>query len=276
MINQIISWIQESTINKWIAILCSCFLFQSFVETLGWLTNLPFEELLFNFFGLQNNFSWKIHSLLTYAFLHNGFFHFLFNVFTFYFSAYLLHTFWRGNQIIRLFLAGILFGGISSLIASTLMQKPVIIVGASAGIFSILFAATRFSPRMSIYLFGVIKVPLWLISLSLTLISVTGLNGSNFGGEWAHLGGGLLGFLIAKNPESLNLKNHKKKISSPLKLKKLFRKKSFNSLSIDEKEMDSAIERSKYLNEILDKINDNGYENLNKKEKVFLEKYGEK
>ncbi len=40
--------------------------------------------------------------------------------------------------------------------------------------------------------------------------------------------------------------------------------------------MDSAIDRSKYLNEILDKINDNGYENLNKKEKVFLEKYGEK
>jgi hypothetical protein len=59
-------------------------------------------------------------------------------------------------------------------------------------------------------------------------------------------------------------------------MKKLFRKKSFNSLSIDEKEMDSAIDRSKYLNEILDKINDNGYENLNKKEKVFLEKYGEK
>ena len=276
MINQIISWIQESAINKWIAILCICFLFQSFVEIIGWMTNLPFEELLFNFFGLQNTFSWKIHSLLTYAFLHNGFFHFLFNVFIFYFSANLLHTFWRGNQIIRLFLAGILFGGTSCLIATSLMEKPIIIVGASAGIFSILFAATRFSPKMTVYLFGVFRVPLWLISLSLILISVTGLNGSNFGGEWAHLGGALFGLLIAKNPELLNLKKYKNNISAPLKLKKLLRKKSFTRSSVDQKKMELSIERSTYLNEILDKINESGYENLDQKEKMFLEKYGEK
>ncbi|CAI8329605.1 MAG: Uncharacterised protein [Owenweeksia sp. TMED14] len=262
MTRQLINWLKASVINKWIGILSLCFLFQTILEIIGWILNIPFEQGLINFFALKNELNWKIHSLLTYGFLHNGLFHFIFNLFMLHFSAQILQTFWRPKQVIRLFLLGIISGGFSFLFGTLILGKTGAIVGSSAGIFAILFAAARFSPNMSIYLFGIFPMPLWLISTGLLLVSITGLNGSNFGGELAHLGGSILGLIIAKRPDFFN--------------KRKFYLKRNRSMQIDRSNSETESDRTKYLNSILDKVGSVGYEKLNEKEKAFLKRYGEK
>lgn len=266
MLEQFRSWLKESIINKWIGILTICFGIQSLLEVVGWLFNMPFEQGILNLFGLKNELSWKIHSLFTYGLIHNGFFHFIFNVLTLFFSAQILQTFWRPKQVVHLFIFGIISGGIHFMIGTMLLGKSSIVVGASAGVFSLLFAATRFSPNMSVYLFGIFRMPLWIISSGLLLLSIAGLNGSNSGGEWAHIGGGVLGLLLAKRPDFVYELNSI--------VKSIFKTKS--KIYIDRKEPENTIDRARHLDMILDKIGKVGYEKLNAKEKMFLKKYGEK
>ena len=266
MVDQLRNWLKESIINKWIGILTFCFGIQSILEVVGWSLNIPFEQGILNLFGLKNELSWKIHSLFTYGFIHNGFFHFIFNVFTLFFSAQMLQTFWRPKQVIHLFIFGIISGGIHFLLGTILISEPSLVVGASAGVFSLLFAATRFSPNMPVYLFGIFRIPLWLISAGLLLLSISGLNSSNSGGEWAHIGGGILGLILAKRPDFVNELN--------LSIKSIFKTKS--KIYIDRNEPETSFDRAQHLDMILDKIGKVGYEKLTAKEKTFLKKYGEK
>lgn len=266
MIEQLRGWLKGSIINKWIGILTLCYTIQSLLEVLGWSLNIPFEQGILNLFGLKNELSWKIHSLFTYGLIHNGFFHFIFNILTLYFSAQILQTFWRPNQVIHLFIFGIISGGIHFMTGTMLIGDSGIVVGASAGVFALLFAATRYSPNMPVYIFGFFRIPLWIISSGLLLLSIAGLNGSNSGGEWAHIGGGILGLLLAKRPDFLYNLN--------FSVISIFKTKS--KIYIDRNPPENMNDRAKHLNMILDKIGKVGYEKLNAKEKIFLKKYSEK
>jgi membrane associated rhomboid family serine protease len=80
------------------------------------------------------------------------------------------------------------------------------LVGASGGIFGLLVAASVIAPDVELFYYFVpvtIRMAA-ILGMLLAAYAVFGFNQFNAGGEAAHLGGGVLGFLLMKNQHWLN------------------------------------------------------------------------
>jgi len=143
--------------------------------------------------------SWTV---LTYAFVHEGFFHILFNMLNLYWFGSLIREYLGDRKLVSLYILGALAGALFFALAYNLLpvfqaSRP-ILYGASASVMAIVVGAATLLPD---YTFGLIligPVRIKYIAAALLLISVSGLSGDNSGGQIAHLGGALLGFLFIK------------------------------------------------------------------------------
>jgi len=254
-------WTQESQVHKWVALLVACFAVQTALEVLGWLTDVNLEGALLSYVALPAWGQWNMGpfwTLLSYGLLHYGFMHLVLNSVMLYFAGHMLKTFWTDQQVIRLFLAGILSGGLAFVTLSVWNPEWKPLMGASAGVLAVLLAATRMSPRMPVYVLGFFKVPLWAISGLLVFFSLAGLSGPNGGGQVAHLGGALIGWLLGRSPQALTSfqwKMPRRRNRTPLRVVR-----------------DEPLE----LDAILEKISRVGYAKLSSAEKEFLTRYGQK
>ena len=137
-------------------------------------------------------------------------------------------------------------------------------VGASAGVYSVLFYLTTYSPSTRIrLLFFDLKI--LYIALFFIFKDIYFINSDNSGGHIAHIGGALWGYYYCvKYNNGNDLVNSifsyfkRNKRSKPT-----FKSKKDNK-SFDQKKID----------EILDKISDSGYDSLTKSEKEYLFKVG--
>jgi len=79
------------------------------------------------------------------------------------------------------------------------------LVGASAGIFGVLVAATKIAPDAVGLVFGIVPMRLRVLTWAFVAYAVFQVlfRGSNAGGEAAHLGGALIGFLLMQFPSVL-------------------------------------------------------------------------
>jgi membrane associated rhomboid family serine protease len=81
------------------------------------------------------------------------------------------------------------------------------LVGASAGIFGVLVAGAILAPDVTIMLLFP-PIPMRLKYMALILVAWAAYtaftNGNNAGGQAAHLGGALLGFVLIRHPHSLD------------------------------------------------------------------------
>ncbi len=141
-------------------------------------------------------------TLLTYSFTHIGFFHILFNLLNLYWFGSLVREYLGDRKLVSLYVLGALAGVILFLLAFNLLPvfqgRPSVLYGASASVTAIIVAAATLLPdyTFSIILIGPVKIK--YIAAVVVLVSLAGLDGSNAGGEIAHLGGALLGFLYVK------------------------------------------------------------------------------
>ncbi len=258
------AWLRETHVHRWVFALAACFAVQTLVEVLGWATSLPIENGLLRVFALHPLNAWQmgeVWTLISYGFLHYGFMHLLLNVLMLYFAGHMLKTFWLDAQVSRLFIVGTTAGGIAYGLASLWYPTWPPLVGASGGVLALLLAATRLSPSMPVYVFGILRLPLWGVSLLLLAVSVSGLHGPNAGGNFAHLGGALAGWALAKSPSWLFPETRwtsKRKSSS--------KTSHLHVVAADGMDLDG----------ILDKIGRVGYDGLTAKEKAFLARYGKK
>jgi membrane associated rhomboid family serine protease len=257
-------WLRESQVHLWIFVLAVCFAVQTLAEVLGWAFALDVENSLLRLFALHPLHAWQlgeVWTLVTYGFLHYGFMHLLLNALMLYFAGHMLKTFWLDAQVSRLFVLGMAAGGIAYMLASLWYPGWPPLVGASGGVLALLLAATRLSPTMPVYVFGVFRLPLWGVSLLLLAVSVSGLQGPNAGGNIAHIGGALAGWALAKSPTWL---------FPETRWTSMRRKKTKGAhlrvVSSDGLDLDG----------ILDKIGRVGYDGLTAKEKAFLARYGKK
>jgi membrane associated rhomboid family serine protease len=79
------------------------------------------------------------------------------------------------------------------------------LVGASAGIFGVLVAATKIAPDAVGLVLGIVPMRLRVLTWVFVAYAVFQVlfRGSNAGGEAAHLGGALIGFLLMTFPRVL-------------------------------------------------------------------------
>ncbi len=220
-------------------------------------------------------------SLLTYIFLHAGFFHILSNTLFLYFIGTIFRDLVGNAPIYRNFIWGGIAGGGLYLVFYNVVpgfagQGLNYMVGASGGVTAVIVAAAVFSPDYEIRLFGVLSVKLKWIAVFRVLMDLLNLgDGNNDGGQLAHLGGAAFGYLYVKwmrgEIKLPNLsgvffsKPSAKKPPRPFKVhinnsEKNANKSTLNTNKTPQKELD----------DILDKISKSGYDSLTKKEKEAL------
>jgi membrane associated rhomboid family serine protease len=142
-------------------------------------------------------------TLLTYAFLHQDFFHILFNMLNLYWFGQIIREYLGDRRLVSLYILGALAGAAFFLLAYNFLpvfrpQLGVTVIGASASVTAIIVAAATLLPDYTFMLFIIGAVKIKWIAVVVVLISLAGINGGNPGGEITHLGGALLGFLFVK------------------------------------------------------------------------------
>ena len=225
----------------------------------------------------------KPWSPITYMFFHAGIWHLLVNMLMLYFSSRLFTTFFTQKQLLGLYLLGGLFAGgiyiLAYLIFPALSSQTAWLVGASASVMAILFAAASYSPMMEVRLLLLGRVKLWHIALAFLLIDLVQLPATNTGGHLSHLGGALFGYLYIRALKSgrdwatpvanlLDVFGPKKKKKTPFK--KVYR----NPNPVSRPNVVIKDRTQQQIDEILDKISKSGYESLTKDERDFLARGG--
>lgn len=227
-------------------------------------------------------------SLITYGFLHAGFFHILFNMLWLYFFGRHVLNLFSERRFLTLYLLGTISGGVVYMISYNLFPAFSAVngtlLGASAAVMAIMAFAATYSPNAPVRIFT-INLKLWHIAVFLIvwdLIQLPTLN--NAGGLLAHLGGVLFGYVYARQLMQGNDigKWFEKLMDGFVNLFKPKKKRPFKTVhrnrttqrpSQRSKKEDKS-DHQKKIDAILDKIGKSGYESLTKEEKDFLFKAG--
>jgi membrane associated rhomboid family serine protease len=144
---------------------------------------------------IENFYLWQ---LVTYIFLHGGFFHLLFNMFGLYMFGSELETIWGTRQFTKYFFICGIGAAITSILVSPYSMSTTI--GASGAIFGLLLAYGVLFPNRIIYLYMVIPIQAkWFVVIfgAITFLSSMSASGSGIA-HVAHLGGMLIGFIYLK------------------------------------------------------------------------------
>ena len=250
---------KEMPIHKYIILInVLVFLIPLIMNTILYLLNIKTLSF-FNFFDLhpQINYLLKnIWTIITYAFIHNDIYHIFWNMFILYFASEYFLNFFDEKKYIKTYFYGILFGGLFFVLSYNLF--PVFkndfttLIGSSAAVYSVLIFICSYFPNNKVNLI-LFNIELKYIGVIYILLSLVQIPVENPGGNIAHLGGALWGYLYA-----MSVYNN----SFNIDLKEIINKLKFNNLN--------KSENQKMIDAILDKISESGYESLTKKEKELL------
>ena len=142
-------------------------------------------------------------TILTYMFLHEHFMHILWNMVALYFFGRVFLQFFSVRHFVGAYIMGGILGGIIFIAGYNLFPyfAPVtdssFLIGASASVLAIVVASAVRSPeyRIQLFLFGSVKLSTF--AMATVAISVLMLSGKNAGGNFAHIGGALAGWLMS-------------------------------------------------------------------------------
>jgi membrane associated rhomboid family serine protease len=240
-----------------------------------------------NWIILSSNPNDLIHfpyTLLTYAFLHSGFWHMFINMSVLNFSSRLFLAFFTQKQFLGLYLLSSIFAGLAFVLGYYFLNLNSTLVGASAAVMAILVAATTYQPLMQIRLLLIGTIKLWHLTAVILLLDAMQFMTDNTGGHIAHLAGAFFGFVYIKlliNGTDLSILVSKVldffvNLFQPSK-KTPFRKVHVNPKKPSSKSASRIVIKDKHqqqIDEILDKISQSGYDALTAEEKEFLFKAG--
>jgi membrane associated rhomboid family serine protease len=244
--------------------------------------------------------------LVTYMFLHGGFFHLLLNMFALWMFGVELENMWGQKRFLTYYFICGIGAGLCNLLIAPLFTSVGPTVGASGAIYGILVAFGYLFPNRQIFIYGLIPIRakyLVIIYMLIELFAVAG--GSDSGiAHAAHLGGGVVGFIYLlinyRNASSMkffgnkgfkdkftsytsssnrttytppvysNGGNSKKEKVSDAKYEEISTTDYKKQLELQEK---IAEER---LNALLEKISESGYQGLTEDERTELSQLSKK
>lgn len=208
---------------------------------------------------------------ITYMFMHADVFHILFNMLWLFWMGQLFEEYLGKSRIIGLYLLGGLAGAALFILAFNVLPAfsgdalyNVTVVGASASVMAIVVATATLLPDYTIYLMFLGPVKLKWLALFYVVIDFLSILGPNAGGEIAHLGGALLGFVYIKQLKSGHDWNRPMDRILNQRPKVTVASKGRSTPASTGRPREEEIDR------ILDKISQSGYDSLNKQEKETL------
>lgn len=227
----------------------------------------------------------KPWTIITYAFVHDwtGIFHILFNMLVFYWFGKLFVEYLGSDKLIAVYFLGALAGAFAYLLVYNLVpfyQARIPsggMVGASAAVYAVVVAAATLLPDYTFFLLFLGPVRIKYIAAFYIVVSFLGSVGPNEGGNVAHLGGALIGFVYIRQLQAgVNWGNWIiatidwfKGLFAPKPNVKVTYRKESTTKKAPRPSKASSISQDE-IDTILDKISDGGYESLTKEEKEKL------
>ena len=233
----------------------------------------------------------KPWTLLTYCFTHYGFFHLLFNMLSLFWFGTLVQEFIGSRKLLNIYLiGGIISGLIYIAVYNLLALSPQLnnisptILGASAAVYAVMFAAVALLPEYEFYLFGIVLIKIKYLAWAFLLISfIVPSSGIS------HLGGAIAGYsyiyLLRRGTDLgspieavsdwwSNLWKPKPQVKIPQRKysESTVASKSGGNTNLDPNYFPDQDE----VDAILDKIGKSGYESLTKEEKQKLYRASQK
>lgn len=279
---------ESNVVGKFILVNISVFLAVNILLLIGTLTQTHFFDVYWlaapsDIGGLLK----KPWTILTYMFLHEGFWHLLWNMVILYFGGRIFYDLLGTRRFVNTYIIGGLFGLFLFVFFYNVFpvfenQLGAPILGASASIMAVFVGIAAYTPNYTVFLPLIGGVRLKYIAIfyvAFDLISIR--SGVNAGGHIAHLGGALWGFVWARQLKSGTdistwldyvIAVFKSFIPQKNKMKVVHKKSGGSSKprTASEKSEEAVID------DILDKISKSGYDSLSAKEKEILFKASKK
>lgn len=233
----------------------------------------------------------KPWTIITYAFVHDlgDIFHILFNMLFLYWFGKLFIEYLGSDKLVAVYVLGALAGGIAYLLVYNFIpffmeRTPLLgMIGASAAVYAIVVATATLLPDYTFFLLFLGPVRIKYIAAFYIIASFVGTISVNAGGNIAHLGGALIGFVYIKQLQAgsnwgswitATIDFFKGLFKPRLKVKVSYRNENTGAKSSAQPK-GSSISQAE-IDAILDKISDGGYESLTKEEKDKLFKASKK
>ncbi|MEO6489668.1 MAG: rhomboid family intramembrane serine protease [Ferruginibacter sp.] len=238
-------------------------------------------------------FSERPWTILTYMFSDTGnnLIRIISNMLWLWAFGYILQEMTGNDKIIPIYIYGGVLGGIFFIAANNLIPpiRPQInhaaLLGANAGTMAVAMATTCLSPNHKFFRMIRGGIPIWILMLAYLIIDLVGVSSLNAAYSFSHIGGALAGFFfvifLRKGNDGsawmnnlydwfINLFNPNKKTKKLPTKEKIFYNTG-NRSPYSKK----AIITQQRVDEILDKINQRGYQFLTDEEKQILKKAAE-
>tara|TARA_B100000378_G_scaffold149894_1_gene121001 strand:- start:1071 stop:1937 length:867 start_codon:yes stop_codon:yes gene_type:complete len=218
------------------------------------------------------DFIFQPWSIITYFFLHINFSHILWNMLFLYWFGKIIHDNIGNNALISLYILGGIIGGLLYMAIYNIIPyygnqiNQSLMLGASAGVFSVVVSSATLIPNYTFHLLFIGPIRIKYIALFYVASSFFDITGNNSGGEIAHLGGALIGYLYIKQLQNGN------NMGDPIiRILNFFHKPKTNKSKDDYSYQNINKEISQDdIDKILDKISESGYSSLSKSEKEKL------
>lgn len=275
---------------KLIYINAAVFLVMAVLQIIAVLSNVPaISTSVLEFLALpaaSTAVLQKPWTVITYMFLHEGFFHVLFNMLWLYWFGRIFSDYFDQKKLVSVYIMGGLAGALLYMISFNLFPafseiiNISIALGASASVMAIVVATATLVPDHAVYLLFLGRVKIKYIALGIFLLTSVFDFSVNTGGKIAHIGGAVLGYIYAtrfKQGKDTGTWINKALDGiatwfKPRKKMKVSYKKpvtdyEYNRIKADHQEQ---------INKILEKISKGGYDSLTKKEKEILFKESQK
>ena len=220
------------------------------------------ERILFQLFGMVPKNTWSqlmVWQPFTYLFFHGGIWHVLINMFVLWMFGSELETVWGKKEFLKYYFITGIGSGLVTIVFSLNSLIPV--VGASGAVYGILLAYGLTFPNRYVYLYFLIpvKVKFFVIVIGgIAFFSSIGA-GSSGVSHLTHLSGMLIGLGYLKSNFQLDMvKNILVKQKDEIRHRIIKNKRR--------RDEDLRFE----VDQLLDRINEVGYDGLSDKEKKFL------
>lgn len=250
---------------------------------IGGFNTAPLDSILqkFEFAEYLPVLLYQPWSLITHMFMHIGLGHIFWNMLLFYWVGQIFTEYLGGKKLLNVYL----LGGVFAILFQLLLMNAVpalsryvspgsYALGASASVNACLVAIATLIPEYTVGLLLLGPVRLKYIAAAVVIISLINIPNGNAGGEIAHIGGALFGFIYTKQLRQGNdlggwLTKLFDRITRPKSRSRMTVQRGRKSVS------DDSYKESKKYNEelidgILDKISKSGYNSLTKEEKEIL------
>ncbi len=267
------------------------FVLINFIKIVYYLTDIPLElfyQQILHWFTLPAVpaiFFTRPWTLLSFMFTHYSFWHLFSSMMWLWAFGFILQDLAGNNKLIPIYLYGGVIGGVIFVLCNNLfpgLEKNILItapmLGSGTAVMAVAIATTTLTPGYRIFPQINGGIPLWVLTIIYVALNFTSFSGGNLAIAAAHLGAAAMGFVFIKQLQvgndwgswMIRLFYWVDDLFSP---EKKHSKNNKNFYRASRKPFEKIARQSQQkLNDILDKINQKGFDALTDEEKNYLKR----